>query len=143
MPCGTTQDGWVTVKSSEKRDSLKKEWQTNPVYLPCEPHELYKRVGIRVGILPNMGSGNWPVWTWRLMATVAVGLGQLQRFLSCDPRTQLHTCDLGIGLHNNQFKIILMPERYILGWHILLPFKILLCFYCNKSQKVLLSNTSS
>ena len=38
----------------------------------------------RVGILPNMGSGNW-----RVMATVSMGLGKFQRFLSCD---------LGIGL---------------------------------------------
>lgn len=27
---------------------------------------------------------------------------------------------------NNQLKIILMPKRHILGWHILLPFNILL-----------------
>ena len=36
---------------------------------------------------------------FRLMATVAVGLGQFQRFLSCDLSTGLHTCDLGIGFH--------------------------------------------
>ena len=33
----------------------------------------------------NQGSGNWPVWIWRLVATVAMGLGQFQRLLSCDP----------------------------------------------------------
>ena len=34
------------------------------------------------------------------MATVAMGLSQFQRFLSCDLGTWLHTCDLGIGLHS-------------------------------------------
>ena len=33
------------------------------------------------------------------MATVATGPGQVQRFLSCDLSTGLHTCDLGIGFH--------------------------------------------
>ena len=33
------------------------------------------------------------------MATVALGLCQLQKFLSCDLGTGLHTYDLGIGLH--------------------------------------------
>ena len=47
-------------------------------------------------------------------------------------------------LKNNQFKLILMPKRHILGWHILLPFKMLPCFYYNKPQQVLLlSNTTS
>ena len=32
------------------------------------------------------------------MATVAIGLGQFQRFLSCDLGTGLHT--FGIGLHS-------------------------------------------
>ena len=36
-------------------------------------------MGTRVGILPSMGSGDWPVWIRRLMATVATGLGQFQR----------------------------------------------------------------
>ena len=31
------------------------------------------------------------------MVTVAMGLGQFQRFLLCDPGTGLHTCDLAIG----------------------------------------------
>ena len=44
----------------------------------------------RVGILPDMGSGNWLVWIQRLMATVAMGFGQFQRFLSCDLGTGLH-----------------------------------------------------
>ena len=52
-------------------------------------------VGTRVGILPSMGSGDWPVWIRRLMATVAMGLGQFQRFLSHDLGTGLHICDLG------------------------------------------------
>ena len=43
------------------------------------------RIGNRVGILPNMGSGNW-----RVVATVAMGLGQFQRFLSWE---------LGAGFH--------------------------------------------
>ena len=41
-------------------------------------------MGNRVGILPSMGSGNWLVLLQRLMAMVAMGLGQFQRFLSCD-----------------------------------------------------------
>ena len=48
-----------------------------------------------MGILPSMGSGDWPVWIRRLMATVAMGLGQFQRFLSHDLGTGLHICDLG------------------------------------------------
>ena len=55
--------------------------------------------GNRVGILPNMGSGNWPVLIQRLMATVVMGLGQFQRILSRDLGTGFHTGDLGIGLH--------------------------------------------
>ena len=35
------------------------------------------------------------------MATVAMGLGQLQRFLSCDLGMRLHTCDLGMGCHSS------------------------------------------
>ena len=53
----------------------------------------------RVGILHNMESGNWPVLIQKLMATVAIGLGQVQRFSSCELCTGLHTCDLGVGLH--------------------------------------------
>ena len=37
-----------------------------------------------MSISPDTGSGNWLVWIQRLMATVAMGLGQFQRFLSCD-----------------------------------------------------------
>lgn len=33
-----------------------------------------------VRILPNMGSGKWLVYIWRLMATVALGLSQFGRF---------------------------------------------------------------
>ena len=44
-----------------------------------------------MSILPNMGSENWPVWIWKLVATVAMGLGQFQRFLPCDLGTGLHT----------------------------------------------------
>jgi len=32
------------------------------------------------------------------MATVAMGLDQFQKFLSCDPVAELHTCDLDMGL---------------------------------------------
>ena len=53
----------------------------------------------RVGILPNMGSGTWPVLIQRLMATAVMGLGQFQGILSHDLGTGFHTCDLGIGLH--------------------------------------------
>ena len=35
------------------------------------------------------------------MATVAVGVDQFQRFLSFDFSIGLHTCALGIGLHNS------------------------------------------
>ena len=45
----------------------------------------------RMSILLYMGSGNWPVSIQRLMATVAIGLGQFQRFLSCDLGTGLCT----------------------------------------------------
>ena len=53
----------------------------------------------RVGILTNMGLGNRLVYIQRLMATVAMGLGQFHRFLSCDLGTGPHPCDLGTGLH--------------------------------------------
>lgn len=46
-----------------------------------------------------MGSGNWPVQIQRLIATVAMRLGQFLRFLSCDLGIRLHTCDLDVGLH--------------------------------------------
>ena len=58
--------------------------------------ELKLRVGNRVDILPNMGSRNWSVQIQRLKATVAMRLGQVQRFLSCDLRTGLHTYDFGL-----------------------------------------------
>ena len=46
-------------------------------------------------ILPNnQGSGNWPVWIWKLVATVAMGLGQFLRLLSCDLGIRLHRGDL-------------------------------------------------
>ena len=54
------------------------------------------RVGNRVGVLPNMGSGNWTILIRRLMATVAM------RCLSCDLGTRLHICDLGTGLHRKR-----------------------------------------
>ena len=57
------------------------------------------RVDSRMGILHNTKSGNWPVLIQKLMATVAMGLGQVQRFLSCELCTGLHTSDLGVGLH--------------------------------------------
>ena len=38
-----------------------------------------------------MGSENWPVSIQKLMATVSIGVGQFQRFLSCDLGTGLHT----------------------------------------------------
>ena len=47
------------------------------------------RVGDRVGILSNMGPGNWPIYIRGLTSTIAMGLDLFQRFLSCD---------LGIGL---------------------------------------------
>ena len=34
--------------------------------------------------------------------TVAMRLGQFQRFLSCDLDIGVHVCDLGIGLHRNK-----------------------------------------
>ena len=34
------------------------------------------------------------------MVTVAIGLGQFQRFLFCDLGPGLHTCNLTTGLHN-------------------------------------------
>ena len=57
------------------------------------------RVDSRMSILHNTKSGNWPVLIQKLMATVAMGLGQVQRFLSCELCTGLHTSDLGVGLH--------------------------------------------
>ena len=45
----------------------------------------------RVGILPNMGSRNWLVQIQRPMATVAMGLGQFQRLLSCDVGAGFHS----------------------------------------------------
>ena len=43
MPCKGTQDGQVIVESSDKTwSTCRKEWQTTPVYLLWEPHELYK-----------------------------------------------------------------------------------------------------
>ena len=47
-----------------------------------------------------MGLGNRLVYIQRLMATVAMGLGQFHRFLSCDLGTGPHPCDLGTGLHS-------------------------------------------
>ena len=55
-----------------------------------------------MSILPNMGSENWPVWIWKLVATVAMGLGQFQRFLPCDLGTGLHThVPLASGILNH------------------------------------------
>lgn len=56
-----------------------------------------------VRILPNMGSGKWLVYIWRLMATVALGLGQFGRFLPCDLGIGLPTCDLGLELPSNYY----------------------------------------
>ena len=43
MPCKATQDGQVIVENSDKTwSTCRREWQTTPVYLPWEPHELYK-----------------------------------------------------------------------------------------------------
>ena len=50
---------------------------------------MLSRVDTRVGILPNTGSGNWLVYVWTLMVTVAVWLGPFQRLLSCDVGTGL------------------------------------------------------
>ena len=41
------------------------------------------------------------------MATVAMGLGQFQRFLSCDTAAGFYTCDLGIELYNGMVSIFL------------------------------------
>ena len=46
------------------------------------------------------------------MATVAMGLGQFWRFLSCDLSTGLHTCDLGIGLHWVMDEVPLLHRGY-------------------------------
>ena len=56
-----------------------------------------------VGILHNMGSGNWLVLIWRLMATIALGLGQFQRFLSCDLGAGFHKLHLSIKTSNRAF----------------------------------------
>ena len=48
----------------------------------------YNRVENRMGILSNMELGNWPVQIRRLMVTAAMGLGQFQRFWSCDLGTR-------------------------------------------------------
>ena len=40
------------------------------------------------------------------MATVAVGVDQFQRFLSFDFSIGLHTCALGIGLHNSDLLVL-------------------------------------
>ena len=56
-------------------------------------------------ILPNTGLRNWAVRAQRIMATAAMGLGQFQRFLSCDHGTGLHTCDLGIVVHKRDIFI--------------------------------------
>ena len=41
------------------------------------------------------------------MATVAMGFGQFQRFLSCEVGAGFHTCDLGIELYNGMVSIFL------------------------------------
>lgn len=56
-----------------------------------------------VGILHNMGSGNWLVLIWRLMATIALGLGQFQRFLSCDLGAGFHKLHRNIKTSNRAF----------------------------------------
>ena len=74
--------------------------------------------GNRVGILPNMGSGNRPVLIWRLMATVVMGLGQFQRILACD---------LGIGLHGVCIQLFICEPASdsVFAWLIFL----ILCSY--------------
>ena len=44
-----------------------------------------------MGTLPNLEAENWLVSIQRLMATVAIGLGQFQRFLTSDFGTGLHS----------------------------------------------------
>ena len=39
------------------------------------------------------------------MAAIAVGVGQFQRFLSCDLGIRLHTCDLDVGFHKSVDKV--------------------------------------
>lgn len=43
VPCRATLDGQVMVENSENTWSRRREWQTIPVYLLWEPHELYKK----------------------------------------------------------------------------------------------------
>ena len=45
-----------------------------------------------------------------LIVSVAVRLGQVQRFLSCDLGTGLHTCDISIELYINvpYFRVMLI-----------------------------------
>ena len=43
------------------------------------------------------------------MAAIAVGIGQFQRFLSCDLDTRLHNCDLDVGLRKSVEKVY--PSR--------------------------------
>ena len=80
----------------------------------------YYRMGNRVDILPNMGSGNWSVYIQRLMATIAMGLGQFQRFLSCDLDTGLHTCGLGSRLHSwchcSSLSFLPLPLENLVKW---------------------------
>ena len=61
------------------------------------------RVDSSVGILHNMGSGNWLVLIWRLMGTIALGLGQFQRFLSCDLGAAFHKLPLNIKTSKRAF----------------------------------------
>ena len=49
------------------------------------------------------------------MATVAMQLGQFQRFLSCDLGIGLHTCDLGTGLHSGE-RILGYPVKNSLSY---------------------------
>ena len=46
------------------------------------------------------------------MATVAMELGHFQRFLSCELGTELHTCDLGIGLHRDTYRQSSIPYSH-------------------------------
>ena len=43
MLCRATQDGQVTVKSSDNVVHWRREWQTTLVFLPWEPHEHYEK----------------------------------------------------------------------------------------------------
>ena len=59
-----------------------------------------------------MGSGNWLVCIQRLMATVAMGFGQFQRFLSCDLGTGLHKIYCNCYTCFYIFKVFFAPSMF-------------------------------